>query len=80
MSRSNKHLKCFRCIRYYNDEVTHALIKGNLVDGYKELPLCPKCAKKIKDASPYVWDSNSIVAVIDLVNPSGNFSWSSYFQ
>ena len=73
MSRFIKGFKCFVC---HNDGVTHVLVSGNLVDGYKEHPLCSKCAKDIESASPYVWDNNSIVDVIDLVNPSNRFSWS----
>ena len=55
------------------EEVTHGLVKGNLVDGYKGLPLCSECTKIIHNASPHYWDSESIVDLIDIINPSKTF-------
>ena len=43
---------------------------------YKELPVCRKCAKKIDEGYPHKWDLESIVDLIDLMDPSSNFLWS----
>ena len=64
-----RNLDKYRCSSCYNKKVMHGLVKGNLVDG------CSKCAKKIDNASPRYWDSESIVDLIDITNPSNNFSW-----
>ena len=69
------NLDKYRCSSCYDKKVMHGLVKGNLVDGYKGLPLCSKCAKKVDNASPCYWDSESIVDLIDVTNPSNNFSW-----
>ena len=71
----DKSTEGYRCSSCHSKKVTHGLVKGNLVDGYKGLPLCSKCAKKIDNASPHYWDSESIVDLIDITNPSNNFSW-----
>ena len=63
-----------RCLLCYSKKVTHGLVKGNLVDGYRVLPLCSKCAKKTEDTSPHCWDLNGIVDLIDIKNPKNNFS------
>ena len=41
------NLDKYRCSSRYNKKVTHGLVKGNWVDGYKGLPLCSKYAKKL---------------------------------
>ena len=73
------NLDKYRCSSCYNKKVTHGLVKGNLVDGYKGLPLCLKYAKKIEDASPHCWDLNGIVDLIDIKNPKNNFLEGSVF-
>ena len=74
-----KSTEDYRCSSCYSTKVTHALVKGNLVDGYRVLPLCSKCAKKIDDASPHCWDLHGIVDLIDIKNPKNNFNWKEVF-
>ena len=69
------NIDSYSCSSSNGKKVTHGLVKGNLSDGYKALPLCSKCAKKIDNASPYYWDSNGIVDLVDIQNPRNNFSW-----
>ena len=71
----NMDMDKYSCSSCDNEEVTHGLVKGNLVDGYKGLPLCSECAKIIHNVSPHYWDSEPIVDLIDIINPSNNFSW-----
>ena len=71
----DKSTEGYRCSSCHSKKVTHGLVKGNLVDGYGGLPLCSKCAKKFDNASPYYWDSNGIVDLVDIQNPKNNFSW-----
>ena len=65
----------YSCSSCDNKEVTHGLVKSNFVYGYEGLPLCSECAKIIHNASPHYWDSQSIVDLIDIINPSNNFFW-----
>ena len=71
----NMDMDKYSCSSCDNKEVTHGLVKGNLVDGYKGLPFCSECTKIIHNASSHYWDSESIVDLIDIINPSNNFSW-----
>ena len=69
------NMNTYSCSSCNNKKVTHCLVKGDLVEGYKELPLCSGCAEMIDNASPHYWDSESIVELIDIIDPSNNFSW-----
>ena len=55
--------------------VTHCLVNGSLPQGYEELPICKECAERIDSGYRYYWDEESIVELIDLHDPSKNFSW-----
>ena len=68
-----------RCSSCYSKKVTHGLVKGNLVDGYRGITLFLKCAKRVKDASPHCWDLNGIVDLVNLKDPKSNFSWKKVF-
>ena len=65
----------YTCTCCKSKEITHCLVKGSLDQGYKELPLCSKCAEIIDNASPYHWDLNSIVELINIKDSTKNFSW-----
>ena len=75
LARAMTFAEGYKCSSCHSKKVTHGLVKGNLVDGYKGLPLCSKCAKKVDNASPHHWDSESIVDHIDITNHSNNFTW-----
>ena len=75
----DKSTEGYRSSSCYSKKVTHGLVKGNLVDGYRGLPLCSKCAKKIDEASPHYWDLNGIVDLVDMMNAKNNFSWKKVF-
>ena len=63
------------CTYCESEKITHCLLKGSLIQGYEELPICKKCAEIIDKSNDHYWDSNLIVDLIDLTNPSNNFSW-----
>ena len=65
----------YTCEYCNSKEVTHCLIKGTLVHGYKELPTCVKCAEVIDELYPHYWDREDIVKLIDLTNPSDRNFW-----
>ena len=65
----------YRCKYCKNGKVTHCLVTGSLDRGYKELPVCRKCAKKINEGYPHKFDLESIVDFIDLMDPSSNLLW-----
>ena len=63
------------CNHCESEKITHCLVKGSLTQGYEELPICKKYAQIIDKSNDHHWDSNSIVDLIDLTDPSNNFSW-----
>ena len=63
------------CTYCKSEKLTHCLVKGSLIQGYEELPICKKCAKIVDKSNDHSWDSNLIVNLIDLTDPSNNFSW-----
>ena len=45
--------------------ITHCLVKGSSPQGSRELPVCKKCTIDIDNESPYFWDANEFVELID---------------
>ena len=51
--------------------ITHCLVKGSSPQGYRELPVCKKCAIDIDNESLYFWDANGFVELVDLSDYEG---------
>ena len=54
------------CTYCESKKITHCLVKGSLIQGYEELPVCKKCAEIIDKSNDHYWDSNLTVDLIDL--------------
>ena len=75
-----KFISNFACIECGVNQVTHALIRGNRYEGYREDHLCNGCVIVIKNLGLHMWDIHQIVDIVDLIHPTRNECWQHYFH